>query len=254
MARLTITCRRAISSPWAITVGSQSSRIWRDGYTADRSSTTSPAMAERFTGSLASDRPSSRRASRSRSSTSLAMRVPACADSADGVVAGLVALESTLAPESGDAQDGGDRGAQFVGGVGDELPKAAFGALLFIEHQVERLRQVSGFGARGHFADAPGPVPGRDGVGDLGHLGDGAEPEAGHPVRRRGQDHEEDDAGDADDHPQPCHGGVDVGEGDGYQQLRSGGGFTNQHGTPARPSRRPIPRWLGASCANPERW
>jgi hypothetical protein len=101
---------------------------------------------------------------------------------------------------------GGQRGAEFVAGVGEELAHAFLPGLLFLdrgvdagEHAVEGLAEPADFGVGGVWCDRPGEVAGGDAVGLGGHGFQGTQPAPDHDEPAGGQQGDGDDCGDGQD-------------------------------------------------------
>ena len=113
-------CSRA-SSPGTVTGSAgRSSRQWCSGPATCASLTTSTTSRDRSTVAWSSGRPESRRASRSRSSTSVVIR--AASDSTRPIACATSGVRvAAAADQLGVAADGGERRAQLVARVRDEL-------------------------------------------------------------------------------------------------------------------------------------
>ena len=147
--------RRTVTGP------TTAATIARSGSTARASLTASSTSLPRSTGARSSGRPWSRRARWSRSSTSGAHADRLLLGAAHGVVELARLVEGAGPVELGVPADRGDRGAELVGRVGDELaqPRLGRGPLVerlldAAEHAVERDAEVAGLGARRALGDA----------------------------------------------------------------------------------------------------
>ena len=180
----------------------------------------SAASTVRSTGANRMGRWSSSRASISRSSTRPPIRVasPSIRVIALGDVRGLA--HRALAVQLGIAPHGGQRGAQLVGGVRDELPHPLLrglaggeGLLDLGEHHVERPRQRGDLVLGGAGRDPSPEVAVRDGGGGVLDLAQRAEGALHGIPTADGARHEDGEADQQLDEDEAAHGVADAGEG-----------------------------------------
>ena len=82
--------------------------------------------------------------------------------------------------------------------IRDELTELILLRLLLVEHHVEGVGQVRRLGLTTAFPHPPAAVTAGDGIGHLGDLGNGTQPQPEEPPRGRGQRHQHHDRPDAD--------------------------------------------------------
>jgi hypothetical protein len=118
------------------------------------------------------------------------------------------------------AEDGGEGGAQFVGGVSQEATQPVLGRrplgegdLDLVEHGVEGQSQLADLGALGHRLDPLGEVAVGDGTGGLGHRLERAQVTAHHHPREHPQSHEDRSRDDELDAEEAAQGRLQIGEG-----------------------------------------
>ena len=190
-----MTWRRLVASP----ITSMGSEAWKvtgqSGPTVDAVWTASAHSATRSTDRCSMGRPSSSRASRSRSATrcsirAVSVRIPPISRSRSAFCS-----EAPAPEQLGVGRDGGDGGAQLVGGVGHEAAQpglggpqpplrghpGAEGRLDAGQHDVEGPGQPPDLGLVVLAGDPLGQVAGGDGLGGGLHVAERAQADADQP-------------------------------------------------------------------------
>ncbi len=158
-------------------------------------------------------------------------------------------VTATTAEDIGGRTDSGDGRAQFVCGVGDELPLPRFRRLEFVEHVVERLRRSSEFGVAAVDMQPIAAPAGRDRARQRRHRVQRGQGDAGAERHRQPGRQQRAGTRDQEDEPQRAVRAFDNARVDRQRELGSVDPTGADQLRPHRPDA--LLRWRGVADGRP---